>query len=81
MQGGYGAVFGVMVQIFWPIRVSRYNCTKWLEICQDTGAYKMCTGAVSRYKRTTEPGISHVTKSLIACTGAESGWNDNRVII
>ena len=24
-QGGHGAVFGVMVQIFWRIRVSRYN--------------------------------------------------------
>ena len=25
VQGGYGAVFGVMAQIFGPIRVSRYN--------------------------------------------------------
>jgi len=25
VQGGYGAVFGMVVQIFWPIRVSRYK--------------------------------------------------------
>ena len=28
VQGGYGAVFGVMVQIFGPIRVSRYNADR-----------------------------------------------------
>jgi hypothetical protein len=27
-QGGYGAVFGVMVQTFWLIRVSRYNADR-----------------------------------------------------
>ena len=27
-EGGYGAVFGVMVQIFGRIRVSRYNADK-----------------------------------------------------
>ncbi len=28
VQGGYGAVFGVMMQLLWPIRVSRYNADR-----------------------------------------------------
>ena len=36
----------------------------------------MATGAVSRYKRTTEPVINHVTQNIIASAGAESGCRD-----
>ena len=38
----------------------------------------MATGAVSGYKRTTEPVISHVTQNFIASAGAESGWRYNQ---
>jgi hypothetical protein len=33
-----GAVFAVMLQLFWLIRVSRYKVSKWLEICHGIGA-------------------------------------------
>jgi len=39
----------------------------------------MGTGAVSRYKLATKPGISHVTQNFIADTGAVSGWRFIRV--
>ncbi len=38
------------------------------------------TGAVSRYRLTTEPGICHDTQRLRVCTGAVSGWCDVRVM-
>ncbi len=36
--------------------------------------YKMGTGAVSRYKRTTKAVICHVTESWIGGTGAVPGY-------
>jgi len=32
VQGGYGAVFAIMAQILWALRVSRYNFTKLLQL-------------------------------------------------
>ncbi len=40
----------------------------------------MATGAVSRYKITTEPGICHVTGTFFGGTGAESGYTLIRVM-
>jgi hypothetical protein len=54
-----GAVFGVMVQIWGRIRVSRYNYNKLLVLSHGAGANKMRSGAVSRYKLTTKAGLSH----------------------
>jgi len=32
VQGGYGAVFAIMAQILWALRVSRYNFNKLLQL-------------------------------------------------
>jgi len=50
VQGSHGAVFGVLVQIDWRIRVSRYNADRKQVSCHPTVNIKMGTGAVSRYK-------------------------------
>jgi hypothetical protein len=58
VQGGYGAVFGVMVQVLWALRVSRYKFdgeqimshgTVILLTPLEWSAYKL-TGNLSRYQ-------------------------------
>ena len=49
-QGGHGAVFGIQVQTFGPIRVSRYKVAKWVVNCHPAEVLKGGTRAVSRYK-------------------------------
>ena len=47
VQGGYGVVFAVRVQILWPIRVSRYNVDREQGTSQGTLSFIAGTGAVA----------------------------------
>jgi len=69
-----------MVQILWPIRVSRYKVGGEQVTSHSAQSFKMTTGSVSRYKPPPKIGISQVAQSLIASTGAESGWCILRVM-
>jgi len=46
VQGGYGVVFAVRVQVLWPIRVSRYNVNRQQVTSHGTQSFIAGTGAV-----------------------------------
>ena len=70
-----------MAQITGRIRVSRYKVGGEQITSHDAQSLKMTIGAVSRYKMPPKLGISQVAQSLIASTGAESGWCYLRVML
>jgi hypothetical protein len=47
VQGGYGVVFAVRLQVLWPIRVSRYNVNREQVTSQGTQNFIAGTGAVA----------------------------------
>jgi hypothetical protein len=47
VQGGYGVVFAVRVQILWSIRVSRYNFDREQLVIQGTQSFITGTSAVA----------------------------------
>ena len=47
VQGGYGVVFAVRVQILWPIRVSRYKFDREQVTSQGIQSFIAGTGAVA----------------------------------
>ena len=53
-----------MVQVFGRIRVSRYNCSKWLVLSHCVVTFKMRTGVVSRYNLKSEPEIYQGAEAL-----------------
>jgi len=65
VQGRYGAVFAVRVQIAGRIRVSRYNINKLLLLKYVIVFLKKGTCAVSRYKHTLKPGLTQGTQILL----------------
>jgi len=77
----HGAVFGIMAQIVWRIRVSRYKVWGEQVTSHDAQSLKKATGAVSRYKQPPKPEICQVAQSFIKSTGAESGWCFLRVML
>ena len=46
VQGGYGVVFTVQVQVLWTIRVSRYKADREQVTSQGTQSFIVGTGAV-----------------------------------
>ncbi len=56
VQGGYGAVFGIMLQTLWLIRVSRYNADRKHVSCHPIvillTALEQCRG--TSYQRSRE---------------------------
>jgi len=47
VQGGYGVVFAVRVQVLWPIRVSWYKADREQETSQGIKSFIAGTGAVA----------------------------------
>ena len=47
VQGGYGVVFAVQVQVLWPIRVSRYNVDREQVTSQGIQSLIVGTGEVA----------------------------------